>query len=93
MDQWNLPFFRQLLNDRHSTPSHGCRMYLPLGESLLQSMSYVIDEMLVDSYYHYHNSAKRKEQYSKFLEFVDVEPLKILKHSTTRTPLPITGMP
>lgn len=32
----------------------------------------------------YFCSAKRKEQYSEFLEFTEVEPLKILKHSTTR---------
>lgn len=43
-----------------------------------------IDEILVDIYYHFHHSAKRKEEYKEFLEFMDVEPLNILKHCTTR---------
>lgn len=50
----------------------------------VKTIPYAIDEMLVDIFYHFHHSAKRKEQYSEFLEFTEVEPLKILKHSTTR---------
>jgi hypothetical protein len=29
-------------------------------------------------------SAKRKEEYKKFLEFTDTQPLKIVKHCSTR---------
>ncbi|XP_052072307.1 uncharacterized protein LOC127710472 [Mytilus californianus] len=43
-----------------------------------------IDDMLVDIYYHFHHSSKRKEQYKEFLDFCDVEPSKLLKHATTR---------
>ena len=34
--------------------------------------------------YFYFCSSKRKEQHLEFMEFTEVEPLKILKHSTTR---------
>ena len=43
-----------------------------------------VDELLIDVYYHFAHSAKRKEQYREFLVFCDVEPLKILKHASTR---------
>ena len=43
-----------------------------------------VDELLIDVYYHFAHSAKRKEQYREFLAFCDVEPLKILKHASTR---------
>ena len=43
-----------------------------------------VDELLVDIYFHFHHSAKRKEIYNSFMEFTEVEPLKILKHCSTR---------
>ena len=42
-----------------------------------------VDELLVDVHFHFSHSAKRKE-YKEFLEFTDVEPLKLLKHVSTR---------
>ena len=33
-----------------------------------------IGEILVDIYYHFHHSAKRKEEFKEFLDIVDVEP-------------------
>ena len=43
-----------------------------------------VDDFLEDVYYHFHHSAKRKEQYKEFQDFVDIEPAKILKHCETR---------
>ena len=43
-----------------------------------------VEELLIDVYFHFNHSAKRKEQYHEFLEFCDVAPLKILKHASTR---------
>ncbi|XP_078315534.1 SCAN domain-containing protein 3-like [Crassostrea virginica] len=50
----------------------------------VKTIPYPIDEMLVDIYYHFHNSSNRKELYTEFMEFTEVEPLKILKHASTR---------
>ncbi|CAC5378250.1 unnamed protein product [Mytilus coruscus] len=33
-----------------------------------------VDDILVDIYYHFHHSSKRKEQYKEFLDFCDIEP-------------------
>ena len=38
-----------------------------------------VEELLIDVYFHFNHSAKRKEK-----EFCDVSPLKILKHASTR---------
>lgn len=43
-----------------------------------------IEDLLVDIYFHFHHSAKRKEIFSEFLEFTNVEPMKIIKHCSTR---------
>ncbi|CAG2237125.1 unnamed protein product [Mytilus edulis] len=43
-----------------------------------------IDDFIVDSYYHFQHSSKRMEEYKEYLSFCDVEPLKILKHVSTR---------
>ena len=43
-----------------------------------------VDELLVDVHFHFSHSAKRKEEYKEFLEFTDVEPLKLLKYVSTR---------
>lgn len=43
-----------------------------------------VEELLIDVYFHFNHSAKRKEEYREFLEFCDVAPLKILKHASTR---------
>ena len=43
-----------------------------------------VEELLIDVYFHFSHSAKRKEEYREFLEFCDVAPLKILKHASTR---------
>ena len=43
-----------------------------------------VKQLLIDVYFHFNHSAKRKEEYREFLEFYDVPPLKILKHASTR---------
>ena len=42
-----------------------------------------VEELLIDFYFHFNHSAKRKEEYREFLEFCDVALLKILKHAST----------
>ncbi|XP_069124894.1 uncharacterized protein [Argopecten irradians] len=43
-----------------------------------------IEDLLVDTYFHFYHSSSRKEKYKEFTEFCDVEPTKILKHCSTR---------
>lgn len=43
-----------------------------------------IEELIIDVYYHFQHSAKRKEEYKEFLEFNEVDYLKIIKHVSTR---------
>jgi len=43
-----------------------------------------IDCQLIDVYFHFNHSSKRKEEYQEFLEFCDVATLKILKHASTQ---------
>ena len=42
-----------------------------------------VEELLIDVYFHFNHSAKRKEEYREFLEFCDVAPLKILKYAVS----------
>lgn len=42
------------------------------------------EDLIIDIYSHFKHSSKRKEEYKEFLEFQDVDPLKILKHVSTR---------
>ena len=43
-----------------------------------------IDDMLVDIYYHFQHSAKRREEFEENKEFTDTEPHQFLKHAITR---------
>ena len=43
-----------------------------------------VEDLLVDIYFHFHHSSKRKEAFKEFEEFTDTEPMKILKHCSTR---------
>lgn len=43
-----------------------------------------VEDLLIDVYFHFHHSAKRKEEYKEFLDFTNTDPLKILKHCSTR---------
>ena len=35
-----------------------------------------VEELILDIYWHFKHSSKRKEEYKEFLEFMDVDPLK-----------------
>ena len=50
----------------------------------VKKIPHPIDDLLVDIFYHFHHSAKRKEEYKEFVDFCEVDPLKILKHCSTR---------
>ena len=43
-----------------------------------------INDFLVDIYYHFHHSSKRKEEFKEYEEFTGVDHAKILKHCETR---------
>ena len=43
-----------------------------------------VDDFLVDLFYFFDKSAKRKEELSEFQEFTDTQQSKILKHVKTR---------
>lgn len=42
-----------------------------------------IEDLLVDTFFHFYYSSSRKEKYIEFTKFCDVEPTKILKHCST----------
>ncbi|XP_033744260.1 zinc finger BED domain-containing protein 5-like [Pecten maximus] len=50
----------------------------------VKSLPLPVEDLLIYVYYHFHHSAKRKEQYKEFMDFLDVDPSKILKHCATR---------
>lgn len=53
-------------------------------KSAVKSLPLKVDEILVDIYYHFHNSVKSIVGLKEYAEFCDVEFKSILKHSETR---------
>ncbi|KAI0212984.1 hypothetical protein LSAT2_002036, partial [Lamellibrachia satsuma] len=51
---------------------------------VIKQLPLPVEEVLIDVYFNFNHSVKRKEEYCEFLEFCDVAPLKILKHASTR---------
>ena len=67
--------------------SLGCLCHLAAlcAASGLKNLPVSVDDLLIDIYYHFKHSAKRTHEYSEILaEFDDIEPLRIVKHCTTR---------
>ncbi|XP_062610502.1 uncharacterized protein LOC134272272 [Saccostrea cucullata] len=50
----------------------------------VKALALPVEDLLVEVYFHFYHSSNRKEKYKEFMEFTDIEPLKILKHSSTR---------
>ncbi|KAG1693352.1 Zinc finger BED domain-containing protein 5 [Nymphon striatum] len=44
-----------------------------------------VEDLLINVFFHFHHSAKRKEELKEFQEFTDTEPMKLLKHCGTRS--------
>jgi hypothetical protein len=53
-------------------------------KSAVKALPVKIDEILVDIYYHFHNSVKSIASLKEYAEFCDVEFKLILKHCDTR---------
>lgn len=65
----------------------GCVCHLAnlCAQAGIKALPLPVEDLLVDVYFHFFHSAKRKEIYkTEFLDFTETEPLKILKHCSTR---------
>ena len=50
----------------------------------IKALSLPVEELLIDVYFHFNHSTKRKEIYKQYQQFTDTDALKILKHCSTR---------
>ncbi|XP_045208611.2 uncharacterized protein LOC123560483 [Mercenaria mercenaria] len=50
----------------------------------LKQLPSAVEELLIDVYYHFLHSSKRKEEYKEFQQFTVTDAAKILKHCPTR---------
>ena len=50
----------------------------------VKAFTLLVEDLLVEVYFHFHHSSNRKERYKEFLDFTAREPVKILKHCSTR---------
>lgn len=64
----------------------GCACHLAhlCAKKAANELSVNVEQLVVDLYYHFDKSSKRKEIFKSYQEFCDVETRKILKHSSTR---------
>ena len=62
-----------------------CNLANLFSVAALETLPVSIDSLLIDVFYHFKYSAKRWERFSEIqAEFEDIQPLRVLKHSTTR---------
>ena len=64
----------------------GCACHLAhlCAKKAANQLSVNVEQFVIDLYYHFDKSSKRKEIFKSYHEFCDVETRKILKHSSTR---------
>jgi len=64
----------------------GCACHLAhlCAKKAANQLSVDVEELVIDLYYHFDKSSKRKEILKGYQEFCNVETRKILKHSSTR---------
>ena len=77
----------QLLLKQPHLFSLGCLCHLSAlcAAAALKKLPVSLDELLIDIYYHSKHSSKRWHEFNEIqLEFSDVKPLRVLKHSSTR---------
>ena len=76
----------RLLEKQPKMVNMGCICHLTnlVTAAGVKKIPYPIDDLLVDIFYHFHHSSKRKEEYKEFATFCEVDPLKLLKHCQTR---------
>ena len=61
-----------------------CHLAHLCAKKAANELSVNVEQLVVDLYYHFDKSSKRKEIFKSYQEFCDVETRKILKHSSTR---------
>lgn len=74
-------------NEQPKVFTLGCLFYLAAlcAVAALKKLSVSVDELSIDIFYHFKHSAKRYNEFRDIqAEFEDIQPLTILKHSTTR---------
>lgn len=52
----------------------------------VKSLPLPVEDLLIGVCYHFHHSAKQKEQYKEFMDFLVVEPSKSSESSGTPSP-------
>ena len=64
----------------------GCACHLAhlCAKKAANQLSVNVEQLVIDLYYHFDKSSKRKEIFQSYQVFCDVETRKILKHSSTR---------
>lgn len=64
----------------------GCVCHLAhlCAKKAAKQLSVDVEQLVIDLYYHFDKSSKRKELLKEYQEFCSVETRKILKHSSTR---------
>ena len=50
----------------------------------IKALQFKVDDLLVDIFYFFHHSSKRKQEFKAFQEFTEVDEDRILKHCPTR---------
>ncbi|XP_060771465.1 uncharacterized protein LOC132882206 isoform X3 [Neoarius graeffei] len=51
---------------------------------LIKSLHPPVEDLLIDTYYYFHGSSKRREEYKEFQIFTGVDMEEVLKHVSTR---------
>ena len=75
---------------REATDNHvfdfGCVSHIAnlCANSLTKALHFPVEDLLIDTYYFFHGSSKRREDYKEFQLFTGVEMEEILKHVSTR---------
>ena len=62
-------------------PCHLCHLCAQKGA---KALSVKVENVIIDLYYHFEKSVKRKAELREYMEFTEVEVRKVLKHVSTR---------
>lgn len=81
----NNSVFKRIAEQQPSVYPVGCACHLAhlCAKKAAKELSVYVEQMVIDLFYHFDKSLKRKEILKEYREFCDVETCKILKHSST----------
>ena len=82
----NNSIFTRIANSNPDVYPVGCACHLAhlCGKKAASQLSLDVEQIVIDLYYHFDKSSKRKEIFKDYQVFCNVETRKILKHSSTR---------